>query len=158
MQAFLAISYISFALNYIIFQGKSLISCGFAGYSSAPKLAKEIQKKPLCCAVLPYVALNITMPASTDVGDVSCNVPTVQFVMSCYANGTPAHSWQMVSQGVTSLAHKGMLKAAEVLARTGIDLIQHPEAVKRAREEFEEVNASGYVCPIPDGVKPSPVK
>lgn len=122
------------------------------------KLAKEIQKKPLCCAVLPYVALNITMPASTDVGDVSCNVPTVQFVMSCYANGTPAHSWQMVSQGVTSLAHKGMLKAAEVLARTGIDLIQHPEAVKRAREEFEEVNASGYVCPIPDGVKPSPVK
>ena len=43
------------------------------------------------------------LPASTDVGDVSWVVPTVQLWGANYAIGTPYHTWQMVAQGKAPL-------------------------------------------------------
>ena len=45
---------------------------------------------------------------STDVGDVSWTVPTVGLRAATWAPGTPAHSWQAVACGGTSLGLKGM--------------------------------------------------
>ena len=70
--------------------------------------------------------------------------------------GTPAHSWQMVSQGKSNTAVKGMLYAACVLADAAKRLIEEPEIIQKARREFEdETEGNSYVCPIPSQVKPN---
>lgn len=74
---------------------------------------------------------------STDVGDVSWAVPTVGFGTATWVPGTPAHSWQAVAAGGTSIGHKGMLLAARLLAVSAVDLFESPELRAAARDEFE---------------------
>lgn len=50
--------------------------------------------------------------------------------------GTPAHSWQAVAAGGTSIGNKGMMIAAKTLALTGMQLIDSPKLVEEARENF----------------------
>jgi aminobenzoyl-glutamate utilization protein B len=73
---------------------------------------------------------------STDVGDVSWNVPTAGFYTATWVPGTSAHSWQAVAAGGMSIGHKGMLLAAELLALTASDLYQDPQLVKAAKKEL----------------------
>jgi aminobenzoyl-glutamate utilization protein B len=76
--------------------------------------------------------------ASTDVGDVSWNVATGGLRAATWVPGTPAHSWQAVAAGGTSIGTKGMVLAAKVLAATAVDLFLHPELVAAAKDELEE--------------------
>ncbi|HEY1393277.1 MAG TPA: amidohydrolase, partial [Methylibium sp.] len=90
---------------------------------------------------------------STDVADVSWITPTAQCWVACYAFGTPFHSWQMVSQGKSSVAHIGMVRAAKAMAATAIRLLEQPQVLAVAREELQERRAGKpYVCPIPTEV------
>jgi aminobenzoyl-glutamate utilization protein B len=73
---------------------------------------------------------------STDVGDVSWVVPTTGFSTSCWAPGTPGHSWQAVACGGTTIGRKGMNLAAKVLAATAWDLYHHPEVISEAKAEM----------------------
>jgi aminobenzoyl-glutamate utilization protein B len=96
---------------------------------------------------------------STDLGDVSWIVPTVQMWGACFAVGTPGHSWQLVAQGMSPAAHKGMVHAAKVMAATALDAISDPALLTRAKAELKErVGAEGYRCPIPDAVVPPPLR
>jgi aminobenzoyl-glutamate utilization protein B len=81
---------------------------------------------------------------STDVGDVSWNVPTVGFRTATWVPGTPAHSWQAVAAGGTSIGHKGMGLAAKLIARTAQDLIENPELIDEARIELEEKRGADF--------------
>lgn len=98
--------------------------------------------------VLPYVPSNAFSPGSTDVGDVSWLTPTAQFQAVTWSSGAPGHSWQNVSQGKTSMAHKGLLYAAKVLSGAAADLMENPALLEKARAEFQEASAEGYDCPI----------
>ena len=98
--------------------------------------------------VMPYVPSDYMSPGSTDVGDVSWLTPTAQFSAATWASNCPGHSWQMVSTGKTSFAHKAMLYAGMVLAGTAADLMTSPDILTDAREEFRETAASGYDCPL----------
>ena len=51
--------------------------------------------------------------------------------------------------------NKGVVLAARVLAGTAADLMEQPELLKAAREEFNETAAAGYDCPIGPEVTPS---
>lgn len=105
--------------------------------------------------VIPYIPFLSFSPGSTDVGDVSWLTPTAQFTAATWPSGSPGHSWQNVSAGKTSLAHKGLLLAAKVLAATAADLMTSPQLLKAAREEFQISAAEGYDCPIGKEVVPS---
>ena len=98
--------------------------------------------------VFPYYPSCAFSPGSTDVGDVSWLTPTAQFTAVTWTSCSPGHSWQNVSCGKTSLAHKGMLYAAKVLAGTAFDLMQDPSLLTQAKEEFAITAAEGYDCPI----------
>ena len=106
--------------------------------------------------LMPYVPSWNYSPGSTDVGDVSWLTPTAQFTTATWVSGSPGHSWQNVSIGKTSIAHKGMLQAAKVLAGTAADLMTDPALLQKARAEFEITAAEGYDCPIGAEVIPSP--
>ena len=92
---------------------------------------------------------------STDVGDVSWVCPTAQIKTATWASRTPGHSWQVVAQGKSETAHKGMLYAGKVLAATALELFAHPEILYKAWEEHRaNLEGQPYVCPIPQGVVP----
>lgn len=111
-------------------------------------------KRALNDFLMPHCFCTKTFPGSTDVGDVSWQTPTAQVHTVCGPSLCPGHSWQFVSAGKSSVAHKGMLTAAKVLAATAIDLFDDPTLLEPAREEFAERTQAGFVSPIPDGAKP----
>ena len=82
---------------------------------------------------------------STDVGDVSWNVPTAGFGAATWVPGTAAHSWQAVAAGGMSIGHKGMMLAAKVLAATARELYVNPRLVAAARKEFEARRGNDFV-------------
>jgi len=115
------------------------------------KLVKEWTedgRKPLNDFVMPYVPSDYMSAGSTDVGDVSWLTPTAQFNAATWPSNCPGHSWQMVSTGKTSLAHKAMLYAGAVLAGTAADLMTDPAILAEARAEFAVTAAEGYDCPL----------
>ncbi|WP_125144557.1 amidohydrolase [Clostridium transplantifaecale] len=98
---------------------------------------KERRQEPISGNLVPYEGTGGCLPVSTDVGDVSYLVPTVQLYTACCAAGTPGHSWQMVSQTGCSIGEKGMITAAKVLALTALCLFEKPELLKEAWEEHK---------------------
>ena len=81
---------------------------------------------------------------STDVGDVSWAVPTVGCRTATWVPGTPAHSWQAVAAGGTSIGTKGMMIAAKTMAISAIDLFLNPELIKKAKEEFNAKRGTDF--------------
>src|SRR5215467_10013355 len=116
------------------------------------------QGVPLCDEIVPLDAKSAPMVGSTDVGDVSWVVPTVQARGATYAIGTPGHSWQLTAQGKLPAAHKGLAHVAKVMAGTAIDVIQDEVLLARAKADHQaRVSRNPYVCPLPDDLEP-PVK
>lgn len=140
-------------------------SVGESCYESIEKVAKtcdkETKKEVLAHRgeamyrfVAPFDPVGIMSFGSTDVGDVSWNCPTAQAYVATWAAGTPGHSWQVVSQGKSGLAHKGLIYAAKAMAGAAVDLIEDPEIIKEAWAEMEEtLEGDTYHCPIPDGCR-----
>jgi len=113
---------------------------------------------PLCDAVVPLDAKTAAMVGSTDVGDVSWVVPTVQARGATYAIGTPGHSWQLTAQGKMPAAHKGMVHTAKIMAGTALDVLQNPALLEAAKADHQaQVGRTPYVCPLPADLQP-PVK
>lgn len=81
---------------------------------------------------------------STDVGDVSFAVPTVGMGAATWVPGTPAHSWQAVAAGGTSIGKKGMMVAAKTLTLTAIDLFEDKNLVSKAKAEFMERRGADF--------------
>ena len=110
---------------------------------------------PLCDFVAPLDRHGEGGEGSTDVGDVSWVVPTVQARVATCAVGTPFHTWQTVAQGKVPAAHKGMVHAAKVMAATAVSLIKSPERLAAARKIHEDrLRETPYHCPIPTEVSP----
>ena len=109
----------------------------------------------LCDFVAPLDRLFVGGIGSTDVGDVSWVVPTVQARVATCAMGTPFHTWQLTAQGKEPFAHKGMIHAAKVMAATARAMILSDElrtAAKKAHAEHLAIFP--YACPIPADVHP----
>ncbi len=109
----------------------------------------------LCDFVAPLDRQREGGEGSTDVGDVSWAVPTVQARVATCAVGTPFHTWQTVAQGKTPAAHKGMVHAAKAMAATVRTMITDPALLAAARATHAaHLAETPYVCPIPDDVRP----
>jgi aminobenzoyl-glutamate utilization protein B len=88
------------------------------------------------------------------VGDVSWLTPTSQILTATFPAGAPGHSWQNVAIGKHSVAHKGMIYAAQTLCGAVVDLFENPTLLTEARNEWQQKTNMGYTCPIEDGVSP----
>ncbi len=111
--------------------------------------------KALCDDIVPLGNMSSGVFGSTDVGDVSWVVPTVQLRGVTYAIGTPGHSWQLTAQGKTPAAHKGMIHAAKIMAATAIDALSNSDLIKRAKADLSARTAGQpYRSPLPAELKP----
>ncbi len=94
---------------------------------------------------------------STDVGDVSWNVPTLHLSVATAPAGVPWHAWPVVAAGGMSIGHKGLVQAAKVLAATMYDLYDRPAAREAVQAEFrEKTRGFTYEPFVPDGPPPLP--
>jgi aminobenzoyl-glutamate utilization protein B len=110
---------------------------------------------PLADQIIPLEAKGAQMVGSTDVGDVSWVVPTVQARGATYAIGTPGHSWQLTAQGKSPLAHKGMVHVAKVMAGVAVDALRDPALIQAAKADLAaRTEVHPYVCPLPEGLSP----
>ena len=110
---------------------------------------------PLCDFILPRGTKGAPMLGSTDVGDVSWVVPTVQARIATHAIGTPGHSWQITAQGKSGQAKKGLINAAKVMAGLAVDALDDPTLIARAKADHKaRTDATPYESPLPADVQP----
>lgn len=81
---------------------------------------------------------------STDVGDVSWNVPTAGLRTATFVPGTGLHTWQAVAAGGMSIGHKGAIVAAKTIALTAQTLFEDPSIIKAAQAEFNERRGADF--------------
>ena len=92
---------------------------------------------------------------STDVGDVSWNVPNINLSVTVAPKDTPWHSWAVVACGGMSIGHKGMVYASKAMAMTMGDLFENPELVNNVKAEYKERKGDEvYEAMIPEGPPP----
>ena len=116
---------------------------------------EEILEKPLDSEIHPFNPDKIKLTAgSTDVGDVGYAAPTLNINIATACVGNVGHSWQMVAQSCSPLAHKGLLTAAKVLALSCIRTMDRPDVIEAAKKEVTKRNGGHYTCPLPDSVQP----
>ncbi len=91
---------------------------------------------------------------STDVGDISWFVPTSGLRVSCFAADSPGHSWQNVACIGSTIGEKGTITAAKVLAMSALDLVEKPDVLAAAREDFaKRMESKKYTSLVPKGQK-----
>jgi aminobenzoyl-glutamate utilization protein B len=111
--------------------------------------------RPLADFIVPLDAKRNPLIGSTDVGDVSWVVPTVQVHAPTVAIGTPFHTWQIVAQGKSPAAHKAMVQAAKAMAGLGVKALNEPDLIAAAKADLNKRTArTPYVSPLPDNVAP----
>lgn len=115
----------------------------------------EILEKPLDSTVHSYEGKNIRYASgSTDVGDVSYAVPTINFNVATACIGNVGHTWQMTGQSGSQIAKKGLLTATKVMALAAIKTLKKPELIEDAKKFVLNQNGGTYECPLPNYVKP----
>jgi amidohydrolase len=73
---------------------------------------------------------------SSDVGNVSQVLPTIQPMVAIAPTGMAIHTREFVDAAIKPLAHAGMLAAAKTMAMTAYDLLADPARVRAAQAEF----------------------
>ena len=102
--------------------------------------------RPLADFIVPLDAKRNPLIGSTDVGDVSWVVPTVQVHAPTVAIGTPFHTWQVVAQGKTPAAHKAMVQAAKAMAGLGVKALSEPDLIDAAKADLEKAHRPHALC------------
>jgi amidohydrolase len=75
---------------------------------------------------------------STDVGNVSRLVPTIQPLVSIVSSDVMIHTPPFAAAAATDDALHRMLDAARAMAMTAVDLLSSPEALEKVQEEFRK--------------------
>jgi aminobenzoyl-glutamate utilization protein B len=91
------------------------------------------------------VRAGVINSSSTDLSDVSWNVPTVSMTGATFVPGVPAHSWQATACAGSTIGVKGMMVAAKTMALTTVDLFTDPTHIQRAKAELDQKRGAGFV-------------
>lgn len=86
----------------------------------------------------PRIAPAREKTGSTDFGNVMRRVPGTCARIAFVAPGAAAHSQEYIEAGKTEAAHDAVIYGAKILAGTALELIENPELLKQAKEEFRE--------------------
>ena len=128
-------------------------------YAKAIQRAVSIDERGVVGEVQPFRDPPPAEPegGSTDVGDVSWLVPTINLTVTTGVWNSPWHAWPVVATGAMSIGHKGMVYAAKALAMTAIDLFQDSARRAAIRAEFtRQTTGFAYKPWVPAGPPPIP--
>ncbi len=124
------------------------------------KFAKDLQKS----LSKKETGLNTKVPplraarqnsSSNDIGDVTWVVPTAAVRFPSAIPGVQAHHWTAGIAPTTSVAHKGAVVGAKVLAASVLDLLTSAELLTAAKKQFaEDTKDTKYFSLLPGDAKP----
>lgn len=122
-------------------------------YEYAARFAADQASPSIDTTILPAdQSINL---GSTDVGDVSWQVPTGLIGVTTEAAGCALHTWQIVAQGKSPLAHKGMHYAARILFEAAKKLYESPELCEHIQKDYGAAKGNRkYQSMLPDSVNP----
>jgi aminobenzoyl-glutamate utilization protein B len=113
-----------------------------------------VEPKGMTTETSPLGDESFSMGASTDVGDVSWNVPTMGCGMPTMPLGVAVHTWAATASHGMSIGLKGAIYAARALAWTGLDILTDAELRQAARVDFERrTREHPYVSPLAPEMK-----
>jgi aminobenzoyl-glutamate utilization protein B len=138
---------------------------GYKMDASQIEFATNLQKTLPAGGALSLDQTNVILPlrpydpnapsASTDVGDVSWNVPTIGFGAATFVPGVAAHTWQAAASAGTTIGQDGMVIASKALALTAVDLFMTPNLVAAAHTDVQkQLQGKTYESAIPLTQKP----
>ncbi len=138
---------------------------GFRYTADERHFAEELQKSlppeaarglDSTATVAPFRLPDPNAPAaSTDVGDVSWNVPTIGFSGATFVPGVGPHTWQAAACAGMTIGQKGMVVAAKAMAAMAQELFRKPQLVADAKADFaKQMLGKAYKSVIPGGAKP----
>ena len=114
----------------------------------AMKARGELDNGPIFTGVAPMVEMN--GGGSTDVADVQNICPCIMVNTATCNIAAPGHSWQITACAGMSIGYRGMLYGSEVVATAALKMIEEPEHLVKAKEEFDaKMKNNPYKCPIP---------
>jgi aminobenzoyl-glutamate utilization protein B len=93
--------------------------------------------------------------ASNDNGDVTWVMPTGLMKFPASVPGIGYHAWPAAVTPTSSIAHKGMVVGAKVLAASMLDLLTSPKLLDAARQNFEQdTEDTRYFTLLPADARP----
>jgi aminobenzoyl-glutamate utilization protein B len=125
-------------------------------------LARQLQQQAgvkvvgLATEITPLKGPAKQRPSANDSGDVAWVVPTAQIRYPANIPNVPYHHWAGGVALATSIAHKGALAGAKVLAASALDFFLKPELVARAKETFKTEIGDVTYKPLLDDDAPPP--
>ena len=119
--------------------------------------AAHLREQALIREVAEYRSKAGAIMGGSDICDISHVVPVAHFLIAMQANATPGHSWQQTAQGATSIAHKGLLYGAKVMAASAVLLLQKPEVIEEAKEELLQKTGGKYISPLEPEQQPTSI-
>ncbi len=123
-------------------------------YAKGLQKALNVPQVGLFTKVVPY-GQKPQSASSNDSGDVSWVVPAVVYTFPASVPGIQYHNWQAGVTPVSSIAHKGEIAGAKVLADSILDAMTSPEIIAAAKAEFDAyVKATPYFTLLPPDAKP----
>ena len=125
------------------------------------ELARAVQAK----AKVPVEGLKRTIdrlkgpgvqkPAANDAGDISWKVPMVKFYFPASIPHINFHHWAAGVPLATSIAHKGAVAGAKVMAAAIVECLKNPAIVAEAKRTFkDEIGGVEYRPLLPRNQKP----
>ncbi len=124
------------------------------------KFARELQKslnkkeEGLPTKVAPLSAARQNS-SSNDIGDITWVVPSATVRFPSAVPGVQAHHWTAGIAPTMSIAHKGAVVGAKVMAASVLDLLTSPELLAAAKKQFEQdTKDTKYFSLLPAGAKP----
>ena len=122
-------------------------------YRDKFKMPEEAIRKPLLAENPRPDDKDYVAGGSTDVGDASWCTPISMLWTTCFAMAVPGHSWGNTATSGMSIGHKGMMRAAEIMALAALECYTDPTHIQKAREEFaRSTKGQPYKSMIPDEV------
>ena len=124
------------------------------------RFAKELQKsmgiKEQGLATQPApLRAGTQNTSSNDIGDITWVVPTGSVRFPSAVLGVQPHHWTAGITPTMSIAHKGAVVGAKVIAASVLDLMTSPELRAAAKKQFEDdTNEIKYFSLLPPGAKP----
>ncbi len=118
-------------------------------FAKACQREMGVPQDGLASEPLPFLD-DVSAGASTDVGDVSYQVPTGVFGWPTFPMHIGLHTWPVTACGGMSIGDKASLKTAQILAACGHDLMTDADLRAAAKQDFRRRRGQvPFVSPLP---------
>lgn len=124
-------------------------------FAKALQLSAGVTCEGLRNTVRPVKAAGPQHRSANDAGDVSWRIPMAKMIFPANVPNIDFHHWAAGSALATSIAHKGAVAGAKVLARALLHCFTHKDCIDQIKSSFQnETAGTPFKSMLPSGQQP----